>query len=301
MSTSSKQRRWRWLLAVTSALALLWLASSFLAAWWMTRRPATLFSEPPPLVAWPTFVSLRLATSDGEELGAWFHPGNADSPILLLLHGNGGSRSRLLPQAEMFAPDGFGLLLLTLRAHGDSTGARNDFGLSARLDVLAALAWLAEHQPGRKVVIVAQSLGAAAVLFAGPQLPASVIGVVLESPYRDLATAVWNRCDFYLPWGLSHLAYGGLRLMGPLFIDVSAISPEEAAGTFPAMPVLLLAGEQDQRARMDEVLAVQQRLRGFTQLDRFAEGDHGRLAEAEPDKYRSVVLEFIQRVTARKN
>src|SRR5262249_49183846 len=150
-------------------------------------------AEPAPAVAWGTLEEHRLRTSDGKTLGAWFHRGPPDGPAVVVLHGNRGCRGDGLPAAEFFAGRGCAVLLVSLRAHGDSTGAVNDFGFSARRDVVAAVAFLEKERPGRPILLNGTSMGAAAAIFAAAELGERVGGYVLESPYRDLHQAVRNR------------------------------------------------------------------------------------------------------------
>ena len=98
------------------------------------------------------------------------------------------------------------------------TGEIDDAGYSARHDVFAAVDFLERRRPGRPVVIDGNSMGSAAAIFAAEELGHRVAAYILESPYQDLKTAVWNRIDNRLPAGLSHAAYGGLRLVSPLFL-----------------------------------------------------------------------------------
>src|SRR5581483_2058454 len=172
-----------------------WLLSSYAAAYVLTRLHRPPFADAVPTVAWGSRQAFHLSTTAGEELGAWFGPGKADRPVVLLLHGNHGSRRDCLPQAEFLAGQGYGVMMISFRCHGDSTGAVNDFGYSARRDVVAAVRWLEEHQPGRPRLVWGFSLGAAAATFAAAELGERVQGYLLECPYRDLFTAVRNRTE----------------------------------------------------------------------------------------------------------
>ena len=88
------------------------------------------------------------------------------------------------------------------------------------------LSFLRARRPGRPVVVMGTSMGAAAAIFAAGELGHRVQGYILESPYQDLKTAAWNRTDVYLPPVLSHAAYLGLRAVGPLFLpNLDEISP----------------------------------------------------------------------------
>jgi uncharacterized protein len=200
MERSPRQRRLRLALVTTALLVAAWLLTSFAVAYHLTRRAAPIAEEPLPPAFEGRAAALRLATEDGEELGAWFLPGQPGSPMVVLLHGNGASRGACVEQAELLRDAGCPTLLVTLRAHGDSTGDRNDFGLGARHDVIAAVEWLREHHPGRDVVVWGQSVGSAAALFAAEQLGRRVRGYILECPYSDLRTAVYNRLHLRLPW-----------------------------------------------------------------------------------------------------
>jgi hypothetical protein len=130
-----------------------WLGSSFAVAYRLTRRARPPAAEPAPAAGWGTAEELALHTADGHTLGAWFFAGRADRPAVVLLHGNGGNRTACLPEAELLASAGYPVLAVTLRAHGDSSGDVNDFGLSARHDVVAAVGWLEGKRPGAPVVV----------------------------------------------------------------------------------------------------------------------------------------------------
>ena len=50
----------------------IWLGASYAVAYRLTQRASPPHEEPLPRLAWGTAESHRLATRDGEELGAWF-------------------------------------------------------------------------------------------------------------------------------------------------------------------------------------------------------------------------------------
>lgn len=273
----------------------LWLIVSFCVAYGLTRRPRAWFAEPAPVVRWAKFENRRIQTRDGHELGAWFARGRADAPSVLLLHGNGGSRRNSLDRAEVVATSGCSVLLVSLRAHGDSSGDFNDIGLSARHDVIAAVEQLEQLRPGRPIVIHGASMGAAAAVFAAEELAHRVHGYVLECPYQDLKTAVRNRTRNSLPPLLDWVAYEGLLLVSPLVLpELVKISPVEAIARMPeATPVLILAGGRDRRARPEEARAILNAVRSHGTLAVFDGADHVRLHVTEPARYRRTLLEFI--------
>ena len=295
------RRRLRFTGITALAVVFAWLAVSLAVAYRLTRRARPPFAEPAPALSRGTVEPVRLPTADGEELGAWFFPGPGAGASVLLLHGNGQCRTTLLPLAEMLTREGHSVLALSLRAHGDSTGERNDIGYSARHDVVAGIAYLEQRQPGRPIIVQGTSLGAAAAIYAAGGLGSRVAGYVLESPYRDLRTAVRNRTASRLPVPLVRVASFGMELVGPLILpELDRMSPLERIGDVPpGVPILLLAGGRDERARLPEVEAMYERVASHARLVVFEGAGHELFCRCAPARYRDEVGRFIRDVSSR--
>lgn len=231
-----------------ASLALLgaWALSGVVAATLLVRRARAPFPENAP----PGFGPLRLHTSDGVEIGGWFARAATPRASVVLVHGNGSSRTHLEGDARQLLAMGVSVLSITLRAHGDSGGERNNLGLDARLDVAAAVEHLHQQQPGVPVLVYGKSLGAAAALFAAGSLGERVSGYVLVAPFATLRLAVERRTQRYLPPGLDRLAYAALLLGSYVALpELDQIEPARAAGQMPRhIPVLIFAGAADDRA-----------------------------------------------------
>ena len=241
----SKRPTLRRLILVGAVLCVAWLMVSSAVAYRLTHRHEARFDEPAPSPGWGRLENHRIGTRDGEEIGAWFVDGRDDAPSVLVLHGHKGQRRHSLGRAEILATQGYAVLMVTLRAHGDSTGHYDDVGFGARHDVVAAVEFLEAHRPGRPVIVDGNSMGAAAAIFAARELGHRVRGYILESPYQDLKVAVWNRTELALPPVLDLAAYAGLNLVAPLFLPhLDEISPLKAIAGIPVdVPVLILAGD----------------------------------------------------------
>ncbi|HEV3435879.1 MAG TPA: alpha/beta hydrolase [Gemmata sp.] len=295
ISLRNRPRGWRRRFLIATGLGIvLWLFASWLVADQLTHRATPIHAESVPVIEWGCIQPLRLTTDDAQDLGAWYIPGRPDRQPVLLLHGNGGTREDCLDQAEWMAAASYPLLLITLRAHGDSTGNLNDFGYSARHDVVAAVAWLEQTCPGRPI-IWGRSLGSAAAMFAASELGNRVGGYALECPYRDLRTAVHNRTRARLPPLLSWVAYAGLSLTAPLVLgDVDRISPLDASTSVPKdIPVLLLAGENDRLATPAEATALAERIGSRAQVVVIEGAGHLDLHRTDPIRYREIGLRFL--------
>jgi uncharacterized protein len=287
-------------LIVTGAILCTgWLLISAAVAYLLTHRLATPFAEPTPSVPWGRLEDHRLATRDGQEIGAWFVDGQADAPSVLVLHGHKGQRGNSLIRAQVLASHGCAVLMITLRANGDSTGSFDDIGFGARHDVVAAVAFLEARRPGRPVIVDGNSMGAAAAIFAARDLAHRVHGYILESPYQDLKIAVWNRIELALPPVLSHVAFTGLKFVGPVFLPhLDEISPFQAIAGIPDdVPVLILAGAADRRARPEEARALHGQVASHSRLVFVPGAAHGDLLHAARDFYTKTILEFCREVT----
>ncbi len=297
LSSTRRRRVRRWLFLLALGVAS-WLVSSLGVAYHLTHRRSPPFAEPAPAVAWGTFESHRFPTRDGHQIGAWYSQGREDAPSVLLIHGHKGSRGNCLGRAELLAEHGCSVLLISLRAHGDSTGDFDDIGYGARHDVVAAVKFLERRRPGRPIVILGTSMGAAAATFAAEELARRVRGYILESPYLDLRRAVRNRTENELPPVLDLIAYRGLLTVAPLFLPhLAKISPHEAIRRVPVdVPILILAGQEDLSARREEAEALFNRVRSHGALLIFEGAGHLRMMDTDPIRYRRSVLGFIDAV-----
>ncbi len=288
-----KSRRW---LYISSALLLVWMSLSFsLASYLTSRRTPLLAHETPQLLKDAEYENLRLKAKDDLEIGAWYFPGESTKPVLLLLHGNFASRTAAEHQIQWLLNEGYSIMIPSLRAHGDSQGERNDFGYSARLDVITCIDWLKEHQPGKPIVVWGQSLGAAAAIFASPDLGEQVQAYILECPYKDLATAVWNRCQLLFPDFLDAIVYRSLRLCAvsvlPQFDDISPVNAIMKMP--PSIPILILAGDADVHARPQEAEAIYEVVKDHSILKIFEGATHMGLDLKDKESYRSMLIDFV--------
>ncbi len=130
---------------------------------------------------------VRLRTSDGLELGAWFLPADAGSNrdmAVLVAPGNGGNRAGRLGLAAGLAARGFAVLLMDYRGYGGNPGKPSEDGLAR--DATAAAAALEElGYPPDRTIYFGESLGTGVV--AALQSRRTPAGVVLRSPFPALA------------------------------------------------------------------------------------------------------------------
>jgi fermentation-respiration switch protein FrsA (DUF1100 family) len=106
------------------------------------------------------YSSVTVTTADGVDLAAWYLP-SSNGAALVLLHGAGSTRSNVLDEAAVLATNGFGVLMIDARGHGESGGRAMDFGWHGDADIAAATAFLAERDDvdPRRIGVVGSSMG----------------------------------------------------------------------------------------------------------------------------------------------
>jgi len=91
------------------------------------------------------FDEITLNTDDGVQLKGWYNPPENEIAVIVL-HGSGGSRESVRPYIQILVNNGYGVLALDQRGHGESGGKTNRLGWQGTSDVGAAVAFL-EDQP----------------------------------------------------------------------------------------------------------------------------------------------------------
>lgn len=282
------------LLALGGILAL-WLVASFVALALLRRRHDPLRDEPVPALWADRLEPLRLTTHDGEQLGAWFLDGaHADAASVIELHGRGAGRASRLGAAGILAERGCAVLLVTLRAHGDSSGDGDDYGWSARNDVIAAVEWLEARRPGSRVLLHGASLGGAAAIFAAGELGPRVRGLCVECVYPDLERAARSRIEARLPGPLAWIAWQGLHVAAlASWPEFRELAPLERITSLPPLPLLVLSAGDDACPTPTEAEEFRTRAGSLARHVTFDGAAHDRLLAAAPAAYRAALLEWL--------
>lgn len=212
----------KWLLAIVVAYG------GLVALVYLTQRSLMYFPErvrtPPARAGLPQAEEVTLTSSDGERLIAWHVRPRGDNPVVLYFHGNGGALRYRAGRFAALVADGAGLLALSYRGYGGSSGSPSEPGLLR--DGGAVYDFAATRYDSKRIVTWGESLGTGVAIALAAERP--VAGIVLEAPFTsaaDVAAAVY----FFLPVRL---------LMKDQFRS------DERIGKLTA-PVLVLHGERD--------------------------------------------------------
>ena len=194
---------------------------------------------------------VTLDTADGENVIAWHVPPHEGKPVILYFHGNGGALNLRVDRFRKIVAQGFGLVALSYRGYGGSSGKPSEQGLIE--DARAAYAFAAERYA--RIAVWGESLGTGVAVAIAAEKP--VTHVILDAPFTstvDVAAALY----WFLPVRF---------LMKDQFRSDERIKRVTA-------PVLILHGEADTVipiAYGERLLAM---IPGKKQMVRFKDGYH---------------------------
>lgn len=244
-----------------------------------------------PMAATPASVGLdfrpiELRSTDGTELAAWWVPGTNASRAAVLVHGWGGNKSdeHVLKTAPLYHRAGYNVLMLDLRAHGESGGDRRTLGYRETRDVRGALRWLGDRGfESEDVVLHGWSMGAATVVRSAPG--ADVAAVVAEAGYADLPLLLEEEIPERS--GLPAFFNPAVLLSSQLFLgfDPEAVTPRRAAARLSEeeTPLLVIHSTTDETVPFEHARMFREaypeagfwRLEGYGHVQAYTHPEYG--------------------------
>ncbi len=205
------------ILVLLAALSLGYCGVGLLVVLWMTS-PRRKTPEATPASVGLEYTEVEIRSTDGVSLRSWWVPVEGSSLAAVLVPGWGGYKfdEHLLQTVPVYHGAGYSVLLLDLRAQGESGGARRTLGYREVRDVRGALAWLRRQGYALdQVVLHGWSMGGATALRAAPG--AGVAAVVEEAGYADLPRLLKGEIPDFVRFG--RLLRPAILLAGRLFPD----------------------------------------------------------------------------------
>jgi pimeloyl-ACP methyl ester carboxylesterase len=203
----------------------------------LPRHPVV---DPPD---WGTVQDVRVTAVDGGYLEVWrIEPDQPSKGIVVLVHGWGRNRDRMVRRARVFGRLGFTTVLPSVRDHGGSSRCRFMNAVKFAQDIEAVLGWL-----GEPVILYGHSAGSGGAIIAAERHPSKVKALFLEASYAHTKEALlslyrWFNRPFGIFFGPIILFWMDLFYRGRL----DTVSPAILARKI-RMPVLLIHGEKDRR------------------------------------------------------
>jgi alpha-beta hydrolase superfamily lysophospholipase len=191
--------------------------------------------------------------------------------------------------------NGYAVLAIDFRGHGQSSPAGKSFGLFEADDALAALSWLRKNHPNGRVGVIGFSLGGAASLL-GRNGPLPTDALVLEAVYPDIRHAIFNRLASRLGrWPAAFfeplLSYQSLPRFG---VWPSEISPIRALAR-TREPVMIVGGGRDTNTPPNETRALYEVVKHHGEIHILTGLGHNDVGRAPSDSFRPILLNFLNR------
>ena len=253
------------------------------------RTPATALETERARTGLTGLTVVSVTAHDGAVMRGWFAPPR-NGVAIVLVHGLWGNRASLLPEAELFARHGYGVLLLDSRAHGESGGEAATWGSSEALDIADSVRFVRAQPQVAHVVLLGFSVGASAVARATANDP-TISAVVLYATWPSLREEIAYK-EPKGGWLGVRFALEGFRYSGT---NVDDICPEADLARISPRPLLMVCGGQDHDtppAIMDRMYA---KATGAKEFWRQPEVGHGGYFQANPLEYERRVVGFLDR------
>lgn len=186
------------------------------------------------------YEEIRLRTSDGLALGAWWVPSEKARGALVFSHGNAGNVADRLDQIRLFHDLGLSVLIYDYRGYGRSEGSPLEAGTYRDMEAAEEHVIRDRSVPRNRLVLYGESLGGAvAVEAASRNAPAALI---LESTFTSIADMAARHYPWLPARWLLTIRYDSLAKIRSVRCPLLILhSPEDEIVPF-AMGRLLFAG-----------------------------------------------------------
>ena len=268
-----------------------------------TVHPPRQVPQPRPEAFGLPYEDVAFTTADGVPLKGWFiPPGGPERAALIVNPGHGDHRGKAITATAMLANHGYGVLTFDWRAVGESGGDAATIGLDERLDVLAAVDWLAARpdvDPAR-IGALGRSAGAAAVLYAAAEDPriGAVVAETTFSTLQDmLATGVEAKTGLPAFPFAPLIAFFSERETGRRVTDNR---PVDVIGRIAPRPVLLIRGGRDIWVPADNADKLFAAAGEPKELWHAPEAEHAVVEEAYPEEYERRIVALFDRYLRRQ-
>lgn len=239
------------------------------------------------------YEDVIFSTQDGLNLSGWYLP-SSNGAAIILLHGIASNRIMMLDLAEVIANHGYGVLLMDLRAHGDSDGDIYPFGGPEAEDVRAAVAYLQQNRDDinpERIGIAGWSLGAQTAIigaYAEPGIQAIVADGPGATAFADWpppkTVAEW----YYFPYDFVYYHF--------LARHTAVTNPKplsEALAEMDARPIFFISsGLPTEQRRLEYLYAAAQEPKSFWLVP---EAGHLGAFRLQPTAYEDQIITFFDK------
>jgi len=240
------------------------------------RRPALDIMSAYPDDYNLAYETFNVTTNDSINIASWFIPNKLKKGTVLMVHGFDMNKSHMLKRASHFHKKGYSVILLDLRARGESGGDKANTGKKNALDVAEVYKYYKNNFGNYgDITLYGFSHGGRAIIF-GASMIGDVEKVILESPPYELGESFKRQYKM------------------PNAPDISEDLINEALTNISNSPLLLLIGDSDTAIIESEAKTlIEHSANANSKVVIFDNTTHHVFCDTNKTRYDSVVFEFI--------
>ena len=238
------------------------------------------------------FTTHHFSSGDNVELEGWHIPCANSKGLWILFHGYNSCKSNLLQEAATLHSLGYESFLIDFRGCGGSSGYVTTIGFHEADDVIASVEYANRQLSQELPILYGQSMGSAAALRATTLQHLDLRALVLECPFDRLLTTAENRFALMglpsFPFAELLIFWGGVQ-NGFSGFDHNPIDYAQHV----SCPVLVMSGEDDERATKAQVTSVFEQIPEDKHLRFFPGLGHEACHHGDAKLWRQTIADFL--------
>jgi alpha-beta hydrolase superfamily lysophospholipase len=238
------------------------------------------------------YETIRLTTKKNNLIEAWYLPVDSSKGTIIMVHGLGANKSLLLDEAYEFRYLGFTVMMIDLRAHGNSDGNTTTLGVRESEEVKLAYEYIVKRE-NKKIVLYGVSLGAVVIAKALYDYNIKPSSIILEMPFENLKKLLEGRARILgfpeEPFGVLVTFWSGVERGFNGFRHSTARYAQKIN-----CPVLMQYGALDKLVTGEETNSI---FRHIAYADKklviYKNANHESFVRKDPELWRKEVSEFL--------
>jgi alpha-beta hydrolase superfamily lysophospholipase len=247
-----------------------------------------------------TKENFEVTALDGVTLKGWkVRAPQPNGDWIIVMHGVSDNRTGNLGHAEFLLRNGYSVVMMDSRAHGESGGAMVTYGWLERHDTVAVIDALVATEKVAHLGLLGVSMGAANALQSAAIDP-RIEAVVAEDPFANLREVSYDYAGLDVSPLLGKTLFRPASIVAMYEAGLSGhfspddVSPEKAVAA-RQFPVLIICGTNDHRIPCRHAERVYTAAIGPKELWEVPGASHAAALGRDPAGYESRVIAFFRR------
>lgn len=241
---------------------------------------------------------VTIESEDGLTLAGYYFDQGADKTALVV-HGITAWHGSLLFAGSIFFDEGYNVLAIDQRAHGESEGMYRTMGYKESDDMIRWMNWLVNEKSQKKIMMQGVSMGAATVMVCSGRddLPKEVAGIVEDCGF----TSLWDMMRHQLQNGF-HIptTFPFMNIVKMYCEKIGGFKTDERTPiemvAKAKIPMLFIHGTKDDFVPYAMIDQVYDACNSEKYILRMEGAEHALSCMKNPDLYSSTIRDFIHKV-----